>query len=62
MLSYTALQGRGVKPTKDESRARVHAMKAYGKVEFHSTALCAGEWSASRSDRFTQAERGSVNY
>ena len=35
MQSYTALQGRGMKPTKDESRARVHAVKAYGEVEFH---------------------------
>jgi hypothetical protein len=25
-----------MKPTKDESRARVHTMKAYGDVEFHS--------------------------
>ena len=24
-----------MKPTKDESRARVHAVKAYGEVEFH---------------------------
>jgi len=25
-----------MKPTKDKSRARVHTMKAYGDVEFHS--------------------------
>lgn len=38
MQSYTALQGRGMKPTKDESRASVHAMKAYGEVhvQLHS--------------------------
>jgi len=36
MRSYTALQGRAMKPTKGESRGCVHAMKAYGEVEFHS--------------------------